>query len=209
VTEQRRILVPVEIATVLAVAVVSIADVWPERLPIVLPLFAAASLLRWWRGRSWGEVAGPAPGYPKISAVVGVAALAIAVVAGTPLVEAVLDRAIVWSTYPIVRGSVHNLVVVALIVTLVAVCAELVFHGWIVDRVIELGGPRAVAVLAGALAEALVTPGDLASRIGSGVFGLGLGWMYLAGGRSVRATVPARIVFQVGAVVLESLRVID
>jgi hypothetical protein len=203
-----RILVPVEIATVLAIAFVSIAEIWPERLPIILPMFGAASLLRWWRGRSWGEVAGPAPGYPKISAVVGVAALAIAVFAGTPLVEAVFDRAIVWSTYPIVRGSPHNLLVVALIVALVAVCAELVFHGWILERVIELGGPRAVAVLAGAIVEAIVTPGDLASRIGSAVFGLGLGWMYLAGGRSVRATVPARVVFQVGAVVLESLRVI-
>jgi len=203
-----RILVPVEIATVLALAFVSIADIWPERLPIVLPAFGAASLLRCARGRSWGEIAGPAAGYSKISAVVGVAALAVAVLAGTPLVEAVLDRAIVWSTYPVVRGSAHNLLVVTLIVTLVAVCAELVFHGWIVERVIELGGARVVAVLAGAVAEALVTPGDLASRIGSGVFGLGLGWMYLAGGRSVRATVPARVVFQVGAVVLESLRVI-
>jgi hypothetical protein len=203
-----RILVPVEIATVLAVAFVSIADIWPERLPIVLPLFGAASLLRWWSGRSWGEVVGPAPGYSKISAAVGVAALAIAVLAGTPLVETVFDRAIVWSTYPVVRGSAHNLLVVALIVTLVAVCAELVYHGWIVERVLLLGGPRVVAVLAGAVVEALVTPGDLASRIGSGVFGLGLGWMYLAGGRSVRATLPARVVFQVGAVVLESLRVI-
>lgn len=45
-------------------------------------------------------------------------------------------------------------------------------------------------------------------RLGAGLCGLGLGAMYVAGGRSVLAPVLARGVFAGGAVVLEALRVI-
>ena len=143
-----------------------------------------------------------------IACIVGGAALAIAVLAGTPLVEAAFDRAIVWSTYPVVRGSLHNLFVVSVIVTLVAVSAELVFHGWLIERVLELAPHAKVpAVIASALAEALVMPGDLNARIGTAVFGAGLAWMYLAGGRSVRATIPGASCSG-RRVVLEALRII-
>ena len=55
---------------------------------------------------------------------------------------------------------------------------------------------------------ALVTDGDVTMRIGAGLFGLGLGWMYLAAGRSIVAPVCARLVFSLGAVVLETLRLV-
>jgi hypothetical protein len=75
--------------------------------------------------------------------------------------------------------------------------------------VLELSpGPAVLPVLVGAIAEALVTPGDLAARIGGGVFGAGLGWLHVAAGRSVVAPICARLAFGLGAVALEALRVI-
>ena len=63
-------------------------------------------------------------------------------------------------------------------------------------------------VMLGAVAEALITRGDFAARLGAGMFGLGLGWMYVASGRRIVASLTARVVFQLGAVLLEALRVI-
>jgi hypothetical protein len=78
-----------------------------------------------------------------------------------------------------------------------------------VERVLELSpGAPVLPVLLGAIAEMIVMPGELAVRLGAGLCGLGLGAMYVAGGRSVLAPVLARGGFAVGAVVLEALRVI-
>ena len=63
-------------------------------------------------------------------------------------------------------------------------------------------------VMCGAVAEAIVTPGDAVARLGAGLFGAGLGWMYVASGRSIVAPVLARIAFFGGAVILEALQLI-
>ena len=77
------------------------------------------------------------------------------------------------------------------------------------ERVLELSPvPPILPVLIGALAEALVVRGDFAARIGAALFGIGLGWMYVAAGRSLIAPICARIAFSLGAVALEALRVI-
>ncbi len=61
---------------------------------------------------------------------------------------------------------------------------------------------RAVlAVLVGAIAEALLTPGNLTARIGAGAFGAGLGWMYVRAG--LMAPVAARLVFVLGGLALQ------
>jgi hypothetical protein len=61
---------------------------------------------------------------------------------------------------------------------------------------------RAVlAVLVGAIAEGLLTPGNLTARIGAGVFGAGLGWMYVRAG--LMAPVAARLVFVLGGLALQ------
>lgn len=203
---ERRGLVPVEVAVVLAVAIV------PLPVPRAIVLLVAACASRWVRGRSWGEVAGGDLLYPAVGAAAGVVALVLALTAGTAIVENVTGMAVQWSVYPIVRGSGSQLFAVAIVVGASAIAAELVLRGWIVERVLELapGAPgRAVlAVLVGAVAEALVWPGGLAARLGAGVFGLGLGWMYVAGGRSVLAPACARLAFVLGALVLEAMRVI-
>jgi hypothetical protein len=200
-----RNLVPFEIAAVLALAIAPL----PEAMPVALPLLIVASLARWLRGRTWSELLAPGRGSAAVSAAAGLAGLAIAVVAGTPFVELMSGRTVEWSAFPIVRGNPAQLVLVALIVIAMAVASELALRGWIVERVLELSpGPPVLPVLVGAIAEALVTPGDLAVRIGAGVFGVGLGWLHVAAGRSVVAPICARIAFGLGAATLEALRVI-
>jgi hypothetical protein len=200
-----RNLVPFEVAAVLALAIAPL----PEAMPVALPLLMVASVARWLRGRTWGELLHLGRGRAAASVGVGLAALAIALVAGTPFIELMSGRTVEWSAFPIVRGSPSQLALVALIVIAMAIASELALRGWIVERVLELSpGPVVLPVLVGAFAESLVTPGDLASRIGAGVFGAGLGSLHVAAGRSVVAPICARIAFGLGAVTLEALRVI-
>ena len=199
-----RALVPFEVAAILALAIAPL----PEVVPIALPLVIVATASRWARRRSWDQLMQPR-GTAGVGIAAGLAALAIAVVAGTPFVELMSGRAVEWSGFPIVRGNISQLVLVALIVIAMAIASELALRGWIVERVLELSpGPPVLPVLVGVIAEALVTPGDVAARIGAGVFGAGLGWIYVAAGRSVIAPICARVAFSLGVVVLEALRVI-
>ncbi len=178
-------------------------------MPVALPLLVVASLSRWLRGRTWSELLHAGSGRAAVSFAAGLAALALAVIAGAPFVELMSGRTVEWSAFPIVRGSPSGLALVALIVIAMAIASELALRGWIVERVLELSpGPSVLPVLVGAIAEAVITPGDLASRIGAGVFGVGLGSLYVAAGRSVLAPICARLAFSLGAVVLEALRVI-
>jgi hypothetical protein len=197
-----RTLVVVEVGVVLAAAV------GPLRGPAVVPLLIAASLSLWLRGRSWAAVVKGPSLYAAIGAVVGAAALVLALLVSTPLLEAITDYAVQWSMYPIVRGSSGQAIMVAIVVGISALAAELVLRGWLVERVLELRGPPVLAVLLGAIAEAVVTDGDITMRIGAGLFGLGLGWMYVAANRSIVAPLCARLVFSLGAVVLETMRLV-
>ena len=196
-------LVPFEVAAVLAAAVISLP------IPVVIPLLAAASLSLWARGRSFGNVTSTPSLYGAVGALAGVAALVLAVAIGAPLVERATDEAVQWSMYPVVRGSPMTFAMIAVIVGISAIAAELALRGWIVERVLELSRGNAVlAFLVGAFAEALVSPGGLSSRIGAGLFGIALGWMYIASGRRVMPPILARLVFSVGALALEALRLV-
>lgn len=200
-----RELVPFEIAAVLALAVVPL----PDALPVALPLLVVATVSRWARRRDWNQLLRADGGTAAVGGAAGLAALAIAIIAGTPFVEAMSGRAVEWSAFPVVRGSGSQLVLVALVVIAMAIASELALRGWIVERVLELSpGPPVLPVLVGAIAEALVTPGDLAVRIGAGVFGAGLGWIYVAAGRTVVAPICARAAFALAAIALEALRLI-
>jgi hypothetical protein len=210
-----RALVPFEVAIVLAAAVVALP------IPAVIPLLVAGSLSLWVRGRSWADVLRGPSLYAAVGAAAGITALLLALALGTPLVESLTGGAVQWSMYPIVRGSTHAALTVAMLVAVGAVASELVLRGWLVERVLELGGPPVLAVLTGAFAEALLVfpvsqqdpgalmiGGDLTARIGAGVFGIALGWMYLAAGRSALAPMMARITFSLGALALEAFRLV-
>jgi len=195
----------VEVAAVLAVAAIP----WPDALPVALPLFVVASVARWLRGRSWGEVVRGPASRALIGVAVGIVALVLALLLATPLVEGGSQRAVEWSQFPLVRGNPRVLVLATLQIALTAIAWELALRGWIVERVLELSpGPATLPVLLGAFAEAVVVPGDAAARIGGMVFGIGLGALYVAGGRSVVAPIAARASFGLGAVILETLRLV-
>jgi hypothetical protein len=197
-----RNLVPFELAAIIAAALVSLP------VPVAVPLLVLASISLWLRGRSWAElVKGPAM-YAAIGGAAGLLALALALLAATPLVEVITDQAVQWSMYPFARGSGGQAVMVAIVVGISAIASELVLRGWIVERVFEVRGHRVLAIVIGALAEAALSEGDLAMRFGAGVFGLGLGWMYIAGGRSIVAPLCARLAFTLGALGLEAARLV-
>jgi hypothetical protein len=199
---EMRSLVPFEVAVVVAAALVTLP------VPAAVPLLIAASVSQWLRGRSWAAVAkGPAL-YAAIGAAAGGLALGLALLVSTPLLEATTDYAVQWSMYPIVRGSSAQAIMVGIVVAVSAVAAELVLRGWLVERVLELRGHHVIAVLVGGFAEALISDGDLAMRLGAGLFGISLGSMYIAAGRSVVAPICARLVFSLGAVVLETLQIV-
>lgn len=205
-SRELRQLVPFEIAAVIGLAVAPL----PERIPIALPLVVAATIARWIRGRSWAELATDGTiGNGRrwlIGMTVGVVALAIAAVASNQGAAALSGRA-EWSEYAVVRGNSTLLVVVLVQVAVSALAAELALRGWIVERVLELApGSPILPVIVGALAEAVVTPGDPGTRLAAGLFGAGFGWLYVAGGRNVLAPIAARIVFQGGAVLIEALQ---
>lgn len=181
----------------------------PLPIPRVVPLMAVASVSRWLRGTSWGALLHGGGFYAAIGAAAGVVALGLALVAGTPVIEALTGHAVEWSTFPMVRGNSSQLFVVLVLVGVSAVAAELVLHGWILERILELGrGSAILPILVAAIAEGVLSSGDLAARIGAFAFGAGLGWMYVASGRSLLAPTCARLAFQVGAVILESLRIV-
>ncbi|HEY5950574.1 MAG TPA: CPBP family glutamic-type intramembrane protease [Kofleriaceae bacterium] len=201
-SRELRSLVPLEVAVVIAAACIALP------VPAAVPLLIVASISLWLRGRSWTSVLSGPPLYAAIGALSGALALVFALFVSTPLLEAITDYAVQWSMYPVVRGSSGTAIMVTLVVGISAVAAELVLRGWLVERVLELRGHPVLAVVVGALAEALISDGDLAMRIGAGIFGIGLGWMYIAAGRSAVAPICARLVFSLGAVLLEALRVV-
>jgi hypothetical protein len=200
-----RQLVPLEIAAVLVAAWAPL----PEQVPAAAALVVIATASRAVRGRGWAEVLHGDRVRVLAGAAAGLVALGLAFVVGTPAIEAATDRAVEWPQFAIVRGSSTQLVTVVLYAALVAAATELALRGWLVERVLEFApAERALAVLVGAIAEAIVQPGDATMRLGAFAIGIGLGWMYVAGGRSAVAPICARVAFAVGAVLLEALRVV-
>ncbi|CAN5318033.1 hypothetical protein BH11MYX1_BH11MYX1_18360 [soil metagenome] len=203
---ERRGLVPIEIAAILIAATLASWDPPPlGAIPIMLPLMVTASIARWACGKSFGAVVRGPASYLGIAALTGLGALILALALGTPIAEAMSTRPVVWASFPMVRGNASALWTFAVIVAALAAASELVLRAWVVERVLELGGSAAVAVLVGAIAEALLVPGPIEARFGGFVMGIALGWMYIAAGRNVAVTLVARLAFGLGALALEML----
>jgi hypothetical protein len=205
----RRGLVPFEIAAILAATILTAWDPPPLGvIPVMVPLLMAASAARWACGRSFGAVVRGPASYVAIGAAAGVVALVLAIVIGSPIAESLSERAVTWSAYPMVRGNLNAFIAFAVVVSAIAVATELVLRGWIVERVLELGGSTGWAVVIAAFAEALLTDGPFEARLGGFIVGLGLGSMYVAAGRNLAVTVAARLTFGLGALLLEVLRIV-
>jgi hypothetical protein len=207
---ERRQLIPSEVIAILAIALAPI----PAAVPIAVPLLVAGSISRWMRGRSWAEVQQGPAWLAGAGILAGAIALGVALLAGTQSLTALFagisgETIVEMADLATSSGRPMTIAITAVAVAMTAIAAELALRGWIVERVLELSpGSPVLPVLVGALAEAMVTPGDVPTRIGAAILGAGLGWIYVAGGRSTLAPILARVTFQVGAVVFATLRLV-
>lgn len=203
---ERRGLVPIEVAALVVAAILASWDPPPlGAVPIMLPLMVVASVARWACGRSFGAVVRGPASYLGIAALAGLGALILALALGTPIAEAATSRPVVWAAFPMVRGNASALWTFAVIVAALAAASELVLRAWVVERVLELGGSTVMAILVGAVAEAVLVPGPIEARFGGFLVGVACGWMYIAAGRNVAVTIVARLAFGLGALALEML----
>jgi hypothetical protein len=207
---ERRHLIPYEVIAIIALALAPI----PAAVPIAVPLLVAGSISRWMRGRSWAEVQKGPAWLAGVGILAGAIALGVALLAGSQSLTALFagisgDTIVEMSDLATSSGRPMTIALTAVAVAMTAIAAELALRGWIVERVLELSpGSPVLPVLVGALAEAMVTPGDVPTRVGAAILGAGLGWIYAAAGRSTLAPMLARITFQVGAVVFAALRLV-
>ena len=211
----RRTVVPaVEVAAVIAAVALG------GRLGIIV-LLALASVALALRGRRWQAAEDGDRGSAWAlagGAVVGALALAGAL-AVSPAVLGATGAAVEWSTAPVVRGSAVQLAVAVVPAIALALAAELVFRRWLLERVAAAvraaGEPALLATAAGvivaAIVEAAVLPaGDAGGwgRLGTVLGSCGLGIVYGAAGGRVAASIGARTVFEVGALVVQALRLV-
>jgi hypothetical protein len=178
---------------------------------VLIGMLVVASVTMWLRKRSWATVLHGPPLFAALGVAAGVVGLLVAIAAGTPLVESATSQAVQWSRYPIVRGSPQMFAMVALLVGVSALVVELAIRGCVVDWLLERKVPPFGAVLAGAMLDmVLITEpdGGFTARIGSGVFGIAMGWMFVAAGRSALPGICARIAFSVGALALEAFQIV-
>lgn len=198
VSRELRSLVTFEVLAVIAIGIVPMLIELPPMLPIAMPLLVVASISRWLRRRSWSEVMATNGGFARagIGLAAGVVALAIVTMVGARETTAL-------SPIPIAGDAKIGAMVLAY-VALTSILTELALRGWIVERVLELSpGSPVLPICVGALAEAILTPGDPATRVGAALFGVGLGAMYVFAGRNVIAPMIARAVYFGGAIALE------
>ncbi|MBP9207607.1 MAG: hypothetical protein KBG28_26820 [Kofleriaceae bacterium] len=201
-------LLVVEVAAIVAAVLV------PLPVPAVAPLLVVATMSVWARGGSWADTVGSAPTTWWGGAVVGAVALVLALLLMGPVVAEAAGGVIQWSAFPVARGHLGGALTVAVLVLAGAAAAELVLRGWIAERVAGLvGGPPAraavAAVVVAAAVEVLLTPGGMAARVGAGLSGLAFGALWAGAGGRVAPALAARLVFALGVVGLDALRLVS
>lgn len=189
-------LAPAEVLAVLVIAVLPLGDTFPYAA-LLLAVAATSMLLR---RRSWRELV--VTGHAARSTAIGVVAGAIAVAIATPAIGAFRVTALDWWVLPALHGDPTRIAAACGVLLATAVAMELALRGWIIVRMMELSpGPPGLPIAVAALAEALVTPGPLASRLGVALFSAGLGTLFIACGRNVLAPIVARCTFVAGSIV--------
>lgn len=187
-----------EIAAFVAGALASLR--WP--IYALIGLLAIGSYARWRRNLGWGEPRVAFPGLAAVAGAAGLLALALAVAVASPFLEGLTERSIEWTQLATIRGNLQLLVLAGVLVVAQAAAAELVLRRWLLDRVLDTGARPIVAVAIAAAAEAAITGGHPAARLGAGLAGVGYGLLYTGGGRRLDGPIAARVVFELGALVL-------
>jgi membrane protease YdiL (CAAX protease family) len=195
------------------VAVIACALAPLPGLFLLIALFAVASISLYVRGQTWAQRCAVDALRAGIGVAVGATALGLALVVVGPLLEARTGGMVNWSQYTVVRGQPSALVSYAVIVTVIAVTFEAILRGWVLERVRELApsGRRgvAIAIAVTAVVEGVLAGGTGWSGVGAAIGGVAASALYLASGRSLVAPVAARLTFDLGALVLEALKVVN
>jgi hypothetical protein len=180
---------------------------------ILIALFAVASISLYVRKQTWVQRCGLDGLRAGIGVAVGATALVLAVVVVGPLLEARTGGMVSWNQYAVVRGRLEALLPYAIIVGAMAIAHEAILRGWVLERARELApaGPQglAIAVAVTAVVEGALVAGAGWSVAGAAIGGVAASALYLAGGRSLVAPVVARLTFDLGALVLEALKVVN
>jgi hypothetical protein len=188
-----------ELAAVVVAAAASLR--WP--LVALIVVLAAGSVSRWARGKGWVEYGRPAaPMFTVAGAGLGLVALAGAVALASPALEALTTRSVDWTQLAAVRGNASVLLVAVLVVAAQAVALELGLRRWLLERVHDLGARAHDAAVVAAIAEGAITGGHLGTRLGAAMLGLGVGLVYVGGGRRLAPAIACRIALETGALVL-------
>jgi hypothetical protein len=203
------------LATALELLALLVAIILGGRFGLIALLAAGSAVLalrggRWFAGRD-GDAAARWAGLGGLA--IGAVALAAAWWI-SPTLLGVTGRAVEWTTEPVVRGSVQLTVTVMVVTLVLGLAAEMVFRRWLLDRVARVvltqGEPRPVALAAGvliaAVIEAAVSPAGAGPRIGTVLESAGLGAIYVTSGGRLTACLGARIAFDLGALLLQALR---
>ena len=183
---------------VIEVAVLAVVPWLPLPVPAAVPLLVLAALSLWLRGKGFAEVglvATPrAWPHVAIGVVLGVAAF----IASSALVGPAARLAglgVDFNHLPPVRDNGSVLLSALLLAWAGAAAAEMVFRGYVLDRLagdLRLSSFTAVLVGAALYGWALAAgqdpgqdPGSLARVAGAALMGVGYGALYFAAGRNL------------------------
>jgi membrane protease YdiL (CAAX protease family) len=183
----------------------------PLPIPAQVPLLAMALISYGIRRQVWADRFASDGFRWAVGAATGAIALGLAL-AVAPVLETRTGGLVVWSNHGMVRGKLEMFVSFALIVAALAVATELVMRGWIFERLREQLPGRvgvAIAVAGTAAVEAIFTGAPGWGYAGAALVSAALGGLYLAAGRSLVAPIAARLAFELGALALEGLQLVD
>ena len=193
-----------------AIAAIAVFGFWVSPL-IGLLVLASVSLML--RSKGWSH-AGFHCGDRTVlvlttGAVLGTAALLGIAWLWAPALEDLSGRAVELNVLPPLRGHSGLLVTALLLAFASAFAIEMVFRGYLFERIRELINNDALAIVASAAAyAAVVAEQGLASVVGALVMGVGYGLMYLAGNRTLVFPIAFHCAFDSTNLVLIYLKVV-
>lgn len=187
-------------------------------VPAAAPLLAAAAVSLWLRGKGFGDVglAATTDSWAIFATGLVLGALALAAAAWLlgPAVQKIASKQVEFNYLPPVRGNAAVLVQAVILAWAAAAAAEMVFRGYLLDRLTgDLGLSNAWAIaLSSALYGWAVAAGQgpgLGPRFAGGlVMGAGYGALYLAGRRNLVLPIAFHGAFESGNLLLMYLRLI-
>lgn len=193
-----------------AVGALAIFGFWMSPL-IGLLVLASASLLA--RNKGWSDAGLRADDGVELVVTSGIVLGALALVAVAwlwgPALENLSGRAVELNHLPPLRGYAGLLATAVILAVAGAFASEMVFRGYVFERIRELTDSDALAIVASAaLYAAVIADHGLAPTLGAMAMGIGYGLMYLAGGRNLAMPIAFHCSFESTNLVLIYLKAV-